>query len=189
MTITIKYTNGDKLGARFRERVRVYSERRIHAIQDAARRAAEEIETEGKADMAAAGNFESQRWQQGFHAKVSFSSRSDINIRITHDVKFWVVFEEGRVIHGRPLLWIPLPFAVDAQGIMARDYSRPLFRVDRAGKAPLLMAGGGKGQQAEAKYFGKESVRIPKKFHLREIARQVSRKLNQFYREAFQNGR
>lgn len=188
MTITIKYENGAQLGAKFRERIKRYDEKRIRAIQSAARRAAEEIEVEGRADIAAGGDFKSSRWQDGLHAKVSFESRADLNIRVTHDVKYWVVFEEGRVIHGKPLLWIPLDFAGDAQGVMARDYPGQLFRVDRPGKAPLLLAGGGKGHDAEPKYFGKESVRIPKKFHLREIARQVSRRLNQFYREAFQNG-
>lgn len=187
MTITLKYENGAQLGARFQERVQSYSEKRIKAIQEAARTAAAEIEDEGRADMAAAGNFSSARWQEGLHAKVSFESRTDINVRVTHDVRYWVVFEEGRVIHGKPLLWIPLEFATDAKGIRAREYPAPLFRVDRQGKAPLLMAGGGKGGKAEPKYFGKEFVTIPKKFHLRQIVRDVSRKLGQFYREAFKN--
>jgi hypothetical protein len=139
--------------------------------------------------MANAGNFGSSRWQDGFHAKVSYQSRTDLNIRVTHDVPYWKVFEFGATIHGKPLLWIPLDFATDAHGIMARDYPGSLFRVDRGGgKAPLLMAGGGRGGTAEAKYFGKEQVVIPQKFHLREIARTVSRKLGQYYREAFANG-
>lgn len=188
MTITVKYENGDQLGRKWQERVKNYNERRIRAIQGAAYLAAAEIEDEGRADMRAGGDFGSARWQEGLHAKVSFGSRTDLNIRVTHDVKFWVVFEEGRTIHGKPLLWIPLSFATDAKGIMARDYSAPLFRVDRAGKASLLMTGGGKGHKAEAKYFGKEQVIIPKKFHLREICRQVSRNMSKFYREAFQNG-
>lgn len=98
-------------------------------------------------------------------------------------VPYWTVFQFGKVIQGRPLLWIPLSFATDAQGVMARDYPGPLFRVDRAGKAPLLMTNVGK--RAEAKYFGKESVRIPKKFHLIEICTRIGRGLAEMYRGQF----
>jgi len=188
MTITLKYTDGKQLGRKFKERLQRYDEKRIRAIQAAARRAVVAIEIEGRADIRAGGNFGSDRWQMGFRAKLSYKSRVDLSIRITHDVRYWVVFEEGRVIRGRPLLWIPLSFATDAKGIMARDYPAPLFRVDRAGKAPLLMASGGRGVKAEAKYFGKESVTIPKKWHLREIVKTVSRKVGIYYREAFRNG-
>jgi hypothetical protein len=188
MTITIKFEDGRQLGRRFQARVNAFDERRILAIQGAARRAALEIEAEGRADMASAGNFISARWQGGLHAKVSFESRTDINIRVTHDVRYWKVFEFGARIEGKPMLWIPLPFALDAQGIRARDYPGQLFKVERQGKAPLLMAGGGAGGKAEPKYFGKDHVTIPKKFHLREIAKAVSRRLSAYYREAFVHG-
>jgi hypothetical protein len=68
------------------------------------------------------------------------------------------VFQEGRVIHGKPLLWIPLSFS-DAVGIRARDYG-PLFRVDRSGKSPLLLS----PKDGEPKYSGHEQITIPKKF-------------------------
>lgn len=188
MAVRLKFENGDQLGRKFEAQVKRYSERQIKALQATAFKAAEVIEEEGRADMRAGGNFGSPRWQDGFQARVSYTSRTDINVRVTHSVFYWKVFEFGAVIRGRPLLWIPLDFAVDAQGIRARDYPRPLFRVDRLGKAPLLMAGGGKGGKAEPKYFGKESVTIPKKFHLREIVKSVSRRLNRYYREALRNG-
>lgn len=87
------------------------------------------------------------------------------------------------MISGKPLLWIPLDFASDAKGVRARDYPGRLFRVDRAGKAPLLLSDDG------PKYFGKEQVRIPKKWHLRQIAAQVSRKMNSYFKRAMRNGR
>lgn len=182
MTIRFVYENGDKLGRQFSNGVTRFGERAILAAQAAATKAANEIETEGRANIAAGGNFSSARWQEGFHAKLSFTSRNDMRIRITHDVSYWVVFEEGRVIHGKPLLWIPLPFASAALGVRARDFPEPLFRVDRAGKAPLLLS------KAGPQYFGKAQVTIPKKWHLRDIVKQVSRKINQYYREAFNNG-
>ena len=183
MSITFKYQDGEKIGRKFSFGTKRFSERAIKAAQSAARRAKDEIEYAGRADIRAGGRFGSARWQEGFHAKLSYQSRGDINIRITHDVPYWLVFEEGRVINGKPMLWIPLHFATEAWGIRARDYPLPLFRVDRKdGKAPLLLDKDG------PKYFGKESVTIPKKWHLRQIVRDISRKINLYYREAFNNG-
>lgn len=181
MTVKFKWENGDKLGSQFKTRTKKFSEKQIRAVQAAARKASEEIEDRGRDDIAAGGNFSSERWQEGFQAKVSFESRSDINIRVTHSVFFWKVFEFGAKILGRPLLWIPLSFARDVTG-RARDYPGKLFRVNRLGKAPLLMADDG------PKYFGKESVTIPKKWHLRDIVKDVSREMKDYYREAMRNG-
>lgn len=181
MTITLKYTDGKQIGRRFKTKVKVFDESRILAVQAAAKRASEEMVDEGRADIRAGGNFGSARWQDGLEARVSYESRQDINIRITHAVFYWRVFEEGAVIHGKPLLWIPLSFG-DSDGVRARDYPGQLFRVDRAGKAPLLMSDSG------PQYFGKESVTIPKKWHLRDVVAKVSRRLGRYYREAFRNG-
>jgi hypothetical protein len=181
VTVTFKFEGGEKLGTRFQSRVKKFSEKQIRAVQAAARRAATEIEDRGREDIAAGGNFKSERWQEGFQAKVSYTSRSDINIRVTHSVFFWKVFEFGAKIFGRPLLWIPLSFARDVTG-RARDYPGKLFRVNRLGKAPLLMSDDG------PKYFGKESVTIPKKWHLRQIVKDVSREMKDYYREAMRNG-
>lgn len=177
--------DGEKAGKAFTANVTRYKERHYRAIQAAARRCASEIERRGRAQMKEAGDFDSSRWQQGFRALVSFRSRSNIRIRVTHAVKFWRIFQKGGVIRGRPLLWIPFKFARDAIGVLARNYPGRLFRVDRKnGKAPLLMADGGR-----PKYFGKPSVRIPKKFRLIEIARSEQRKLGRYFREAMNNGR
>lgn len=186
MTITVKL-DSEQVGKQFKFGVQRFADRAAKAAQVAARRAAEEIVTEGRKDIKSAGDFGSSRWQQGLQAKISFKSRSDINIRITHAVFYWKVFEFGAVIRGKPLLWIPLSFAKDAQGVRARDYPGRLFRVDRKHGAPLLMTNN--GGKAQAKYFGKEKVTIPKKFHLRTIAARITRKLNKYYREAFKNGR
>ena len=183
MTIQLKFDEGDKIGRKFSFGTKRYGERAIKSAQAVGRRIKDDIEIEGRADIAAGGNFSSERWQEGFHAKISYQSRSDISIRATHDVPYWRVFEFGAKILGRPMLWIPLSFARDAVGIRARDYPAPLFRVDRKHGAPLLMSDTG------PKYFGKESVTIPKKWHLRDVVRRVSRRMNGYYREAMKNGR
>ena len=54
----------------------------------------------------------------------------------------------------------------------------------KRGKAPLLMT---PGKPAQAKYFGKASVTIPKKFHLVEIATTVAKKMKDFYSARFKS--
>jgi hypothetical protein len=183
MTITLKFDNGEKLGRKFSFGVKRYGERSIKSAQRVAFRVKDDIETEGRADIAAGGNFSSERWQEGFEAKVSYQSRYDLSVRATHSVFYWRVFEYGATILGRPMLWIPLSFARDAQGVRARDYPGPLFRVDRKRGAPLLLTTGG-----APKYFGKESVTIPQKWHLREVVRRVSRRMSDYYKQEMKNG-
>lgn len=150
------------------------------AARAAARDAADAIETECRADIASAGNFGS-RWTEGLQATVG-EGGGHIRIRVTMAVPYWTVFQTGKVIFGKPLLWIPLSFAADAKGVRARNYPGQLFRVDRRAGAPLLMA---PGSPAQAKYVGKESVTIPKKFHVLEIIRRVSKSIPQLYRDNF----
>jgi hypothetical protein len=140
----------------------------LKATADTIHELGQEMLAQGRADMAGAGNFSSDRWQSGLVAAEDVGpDRSTLTI--SHLVPYWRVFEFGAVIKGNPLLWIPLSFS-DAVGIMARDYAGGLFRVDRkSGGAPLLLS----IQDKKPKYFGKESVTIPKKFHLRQIMRGV----------------
>lgn len=168
---------GDKL----RVRSKAFSERQTKAIQRAATRVATQIETEGRANIAQGGNFKTARWQQGFRAKISYLQRANLNIRVTHEVSYWKVFEFGARIFGKPLLWIPLPW--NKSGRRAREFGAPLFRVNRLGKAPLLLSDDG------PQYFGKESVKIPRKWRLRDIVRRVSRNLSKYYKEEMKNGR
>jgi hypothetical protein len=149
-------------------------------INSAARGAAEDVVEyvvpRAREDISQAGRFGS-RWTQGFTGKVT-EGGGNVKVSFSEVVPYWRVFEFGAVIHGRPLLWIPLSFAKDAQGIRARDYPGKLFRVDRkAGGAPLLLG----GNPATPKYFGIASVTIPKKFHLRDIIRDGARQLKLFY--------
>lgn len=182
MSISIEM-GSRQIGRDFRFRFVRESMRVARAVAATAIEIARRIEEAGRADIAGAGNFGS-RWTQGFHAYPQIGL-AETHIRMVHDVPYWTVFETGKVIRGQPLLWIPLSFAKDAQGIRARDYPRPLFRVDRkSGAAPLLMTrtpGGG----AEAKYFGKEKVTIPQKFHLRDIGRRIAGQMGAVYKQMF----
>jgi hypothetical protein len=184
MSVEMKYENGDKLGPVFKKNVQTFTKRKSRAQLTAARTAASEIERLGRTNIRSGGDFGSARWQQGFRALLSFQSAVNLVIRVTHSVRYWKVFEEGRVIRGRPLLWIPLSFSNAGRLLVrARDYPGQLFRVDRPGKAPLLL------DKSGPQYFGKTSVRIPKKWNLRGIVRLVARKMSIFYKEAMRNGK
>jgi hypothetical protein len=172
--------NGKQQGPKIKAAYAKHSREVLDAINQTAAQAAEEIETEGRADIGSAGNF-GKRWTEGFTAQVG-QGGGNIRISVNEEVPYWRVFQFGATIQGKPLLWIPLSFADDAQGISAKDYPGPLFRVDRKVGAPLLMTTGG-----QAKYFGKESVKIPKKFHLIEIVKGVARRMNDIYRSIRKN--
>lgn len=178
MPIRITIGN-EQLGPRFQHAMVRQAERVRETVRASALEAKTQIEKRGRADIAKAGNFGS-RWIDGFNARVG-QGGGHTRITVTHAVPYWTVFQTGKVIHGKPLLWIPLSFATDALRLRARDYPAPLFRVDREGRAPLLLTVHG----GEPKYFGKESVTIPKKFHLKEIARDVARSMKDIYRRHF----
>lgn len=175
-----------QIGSRMKRRAERFRSRVLGSMRSSALQLAENIESEGRRDIASAGNF-SARWTQAFKATVTEGGgffRVTVTMGGDPPVAYWRVFEEGRVIRGKPMLWIPLSFATDAQRTRARDYPGPLFRVDRAGKAPLLLTTGG-----VPKYFGKEQVTIPKKFHLTEIVRKWSRRAGDVYRRTFRRSR
>ena len=177
------YVDGDKAGPLFKRAVTRQADKVRTALRAGAKDAASEIETKGRADIRNAGNFGS-RWTDGFNAKVT-EGGGNIRISVTEDVPYWTVFQFGKVIQGKPLLFIPFSFASDAKGKNARDYG-PLFRVTRKSDGLVMLLAPGK--PAQPKYFGKASVTIPKKFHLIEIARDVAKKMGAFYAKRFKNG-
>lgn len=148
------------------------------ALGQAGKAASELILQRGRADISSAGKFGS-RWTTGLTAPVTVEE-DKIVISVRQQVSYWRVFEYGHITKGRPLLWIPLSFASDAQGKRASEYGA-LFRVDRkGGKAPLLLS----VKDKQPKYFGKSQVRIPKKFHIVQITHDVAGEFDALYRSA-----
>lgn len=175
--------NDRQLGPMFRRGARRQADRVGRSVTSAAHEAARDIRKLGTEDIKAGGRF-GPRWTRGLRTIVqpprgSFSA--DANIKITHDLLTvgFRLFEYGGIVRGKPMLWIPLSFATDAQRVRARDYPQPLFRVDRLGRAPLLVSRDG------PKYFGKEQVRIPRKFHIRDIGVRVARGFQKLYNKYF----
>jgi len=179
----IRFELGDKqVGRRFRFGFTRFAERVGRAAARSALEVAEEIEDRVKVQIAGADGEFGLRWPRGFHAEPQVRpGTNEIVIRAWHDIFYWTVHEFGAVIRGKPLLWIPLSFADDAKGVWARDYPGGLFRVDRAGKAPLLLS----RETGEPKYFGKESVKVPPRFKIRAIIKDVSTKIRNVYRRNY----
>lgn len=177
-TLRIKFS-GDQLGPKFKRNRTRDGEIVLAAARASAQEGAGIILKRGRSDISKAGRFGS-RWTDGLTAPVT-EGGGRIVINVAHAVPYFMVFQRGKVIRGKPLLWIPLSFAGDALGRRARDFPGGLFRVNRAGKAPLLLS----IRDKRPKYFGKTKVTIPKKFHVLEIGREVGRSLKELYRKHF----
>lgn len=155
-----------------RQKQRIY-----RAIANATVKMADSILKSGRADIAGAGKF-GARWTSGLTTGIASEGPVHV-VTLREAVPYWRVFQYGAIIKGKPLLWIPLSFAGITPGTRARDFPGRLFRVDRkGGGAPLLLSATDK----KPKYFGAESVRIPKKFHLVEIARAEAKTFGALYR-------
>jgi hypothetical protein len=178
--VRIVFQGGVQLGPKFNKNLQRHADNVRRSAQGAAQDARDEFLERGRADIAGAGNFGS-RWTEGLMARIT-QGGGNIVINVSHAVSYFMVHQRGAVIRGKPLLWIPLSFAEDAKGVRARDFPGGLFRVDRKrGGAPLLLA----IKDGRPKYFGKEQVRIPKRFHVLEIGREIGRKLKDFYKRRF----
>lgn len=174
----VKFEEKD-LGRKYKVKMDEHAKRHKNALMAATKQARDISLREARLNISSAGKF-GPRWTKGLTADIT-ETQGDIVTQYNHAIPYWSVFQFGKVIHGKPLLWIPLSFAHDAQGKRARDFPGGLFRVDRkaAGKAPLLFSVSDK----EPKYFGKEQVRIPKKFRVLEIIRLVSSNIKLFFAE------
>lgn len=146
------------------------------ATEAAAQKLADNILTKGRADISGAGKF-GTRWTQGLTVDVAGDDTSR-TITLSHDISYWTTHQFGAVIQGKPLLWIPFSDS-GLTGISARDFPGRLFRVDRkAGGAPLLMSADDK----RVKYTGHSQVRVPKRFHLIEIAQAEAKTLGALFK-------
>ncbi len=117
------------------------------AATAAVREAAELAKAGGRASIAAAGF--SRKWQNALRTKVYPPGRDSMRAAalIYHKVPYAQVFEEGAVIHGKPLLWLPLPnapFGAGGRRIPPAKFQQqvgmPLYTIRRPGKPAMLGA-------------------------------------------------
>lgn len=171
------FVDNQRAGAKFEQRAARFS----GIVRDASRGAAQDaknaILTRGAVDIASAGNF-GGRWTQGLQVDVTEDGGS-IKIAVSHKIPFFMIHQKGGLIRGKPLLWIPLSFT-GIKNVWARDFPGKLFRVDRAAGPPLLVS-----PDQGPRYFGISEVKIGKKFHIVEIARDVAKQLGKFYTDRF----
>lgn len=181
MTLRVLF-DGAQAGPKLEHGMKIAQERIGKSVSGTATDAQAEILSRGRQNIQSAGKF-GARWTRAFHADISQVSEGVAISVFFQGIPYWRVFEFGATIRGKPLLWIPLSFATDAKKIRARDYPGGLFRVDRRSGAPLLLS----RATREPKYFGKEQVRIPQKFHLRDIVKDVARRMKVFYSKHFRS--
>lgn len=124
----------------------------------------------GRENIAQAGNF-GTRWTEGLNGEVRRDG-GNIVINLRHRVPYFMVHQRGATIKGRRgLLWIPLP-GVD------RSERGDFFQRSRRGNLLLFKK---EGRGIRPLRVGKESVRIPKRFRVLEIAREVAGLIKSFY--------
>lgn len=170
--------NSKPTGREYRVLMDKHATNHRHALLAAAEEARDTALRAGRANIRNAGNF-GRRWTDGLTGDVVVK-RDSVITEYRHAVPYFSVFQFGKIIHGKPLLFIPFSFARDAQGVSARDYPGGLFRVTRKSDGLTMLWSVRTG---EPKYFGKESVKIPKKFKVLEIIREVSRNIKLFFVE------
>jgi hypothetical protein len=158
------------------------------AAEGAMREAADLIRQRGRQNIASAGF--SQRWQEGFGVAMR-EPRGDeafaISLQVFHRIGFASIFEGGGVIHGRPLLWLPieanLPPRARGRRWTPRAYARevgPLASV-RGARRPLLVGRPRGRDKAVPVFFGVPSVTIPDKFDINEIVEDVMSDFERLY--------
>jgi hypothetical protein len=171
-TITTSRTAAPK----FKQNLAGLHDRFEKAFTAAMNMAAAMIKQQSDADIAGAGNFGS-KWTNSLKVEVVNRNR----ITSTLDMEGASIFAKGGIIKGNPMLWIPIS-GTNAVGTQAKNYPGGLFSVNRkAGGAPLLFSIADK----TPKYFGIESVTIPKKFHLGEIQKSVMANFRSIFDTAF----
>lgn len=162
------------------ETIKEIKQRVKQAAETSAEQFAEDVLQEGRADIAAAGNFTGE-WISGFNYKITGESGVK-TIVFSHKKRLWRIFQSGATITGKPLLWIP----VEPGGPRARDFPGRLFQVKgrRKRDTPLLMS----AEDRQVKYIGVKKVVIRRRFHLLKIIRDEAKKLRQRFREGMGKG-
>lgn len=140
----------------------------------------------GRADIAGAGF--SGAFQKSLTAKYRpANGRPSMNasVLLYSSIPYAVVFEEGYVIRGKPMLWIPLS-GVRVGGKQARlggkrqNVTDKLFSINRPGKRPLLARKGADGK-AQIMFVGVDAVKIRKRLHLHDAFDAAQEALPRFF--------
>lgn len=109
------------------------------AAQGAIAWAADTVKTEGRASIAAGGF--STRWQNALRVNVypKTGASAAAAAYVFHNIPYADVFENGAVIRGKPILWVPLPGTPQklGSGAFAKRITPALYE-DKIGPLILL---------------------------------------------------
>jgi hypothetical protein len=149
----------------------------------------------GRASIAAAGF--SRKWQNALRVNI-YPPQGD-SIRpaafIFHKIRYAGVFEQGALIAGKPLLWLPLNSVPVRRGrpMLPSEYARsvgPLVSVQRPGRPPLLFAKhqpkrrrrrAAESLGRKSLYVGLSAVEIARRFDVRGAAVEAANQLPALY--------
>ena len=182
--MTIKFViNTGEATKKFKQNLAGLQDRMDRAITATTNMIASMILERVKSDIEQAGF--SSRWTDNVEIDVQPGSLGNMRISLTGGDPALALFETGGVIHGDPLLWVPLS-GTDAQKTRARDYPGGLFsaKYPRKYGPPLLFAISDK----LPRYFGVESVTIPKLFHINDTVRSVMGNFRAIFDAEFRGG-
>lgn len=175
------YFSGQPMGQQLSRSTRKNTSLVVSSMVATGETTAENILTRGRSDIAGAGKF-GGRWVSGLQAKVTRGG-GNIRLAVSHNVKYFMIFEKGATIAGKPLLWLPIGGGGGGGGkpVFARDFPGRLFKIESKSGKPLLMDAVNK----TPRYVGLQSVRIPRKFHIRDIIRQEASRMKEVYKAKF----
>jgi hypothetical protein len=103
MSVSFNFSGGDGFEKLFAGKQALIA----NAAQKALIEAGDKILTGGRASIASAGF--SSAWQDALHVTVYPKKSGGGSIDVRHGIPYAMVFEQGAVINGAPLLWLPLP--------------------------------------------------------------------------------
>jgi hypothetical protein len=164
------YLSGESMVAQLVQTTRKMSLDVHKRMAGAMRQAEKAILVQGRQDIQEAGNF-GARWTEGLTSEID-DQETSITLTVKHEVPYWSVFQTGKLIRGKPLLWIPLP------GVDPNERG-DFFQTSKKGNLLLFKRD---GRDITPLRVAKEEVYIPKKFHLVEICRDVAGTLGQLYK-------
>jgi hypothetical protein len=117
------------------------------AAMGTAKQVSDEAKAAGRAAIAGAGF--GPKWQNSLRSKVFPPTGESLRpaVFVYHKIPYSNVFQEGRTISGKPLLWLPLPNVPIARGggILSvskfeQTIGQKLVTIRRPGSPPLLAA-------------------------------------------------
>ena len=156
-----------------REKQRPVAEAAVGALRDVAAMSVQE----GRADIAAAGNFKGG-WISGLQYRTIDATDEgggpslQAKAIVFHKIGFAGVFESGATIKGKPLLWIPTTHGAPSPKRLGRKLTFATIN-----GTPLAFAAADKDRHRKPLYIGVEQAVIPKKFHITEIVKANVKKI------------